>query len=73
MKYVFIDEILSDIVCWYFFGKNRTFQQLWKTKHFQNFNYFIVEKLFLQQKVDLVKNIYTTIPSWVSSDIERFK
>lgn len=52
-KYVLIDELLNDVICWYFWGKRKTFAKLWKTKHFQNFNYFILERLFLQQKFDL--------------------
>jgi hypothetical protein len=68
LKYVLMDEYLSAIMCWHYFGKKRGFSQLWKTKSFKTFNYFILERLYLLQKLDLVKSIHD-IPKWVSSDI----
>ena len=68
LKYVLMDEFLSAIMCWHYFGKKRGFPQLWKTKRFRTFNYFILERLYLLQKLDLVKSIYD-IPKWVSSDL----
>ena len=68
MKYVLRDEELSAVICWHYFGKKRSFQQLWKTKRFRSFNYFILERLYLMQKLDLVKSIHA-IPGWVSSDL----
>jgi hypothetical protein len=68
LKYVLMDEFLSAIICWYYFGKKRSFQQLWKTKSFKLFNHFILERLYLLQKLELVQNIYK-IPKWVSSDL----
>lgn len=68
LKYVLMDEFLSAIICWHYFGKKRGFQQLWKTERFKTFNYFILERLYLLQKLDLVKSIHE-IPKWVSSDL----
>lgn len=68
LKYVLMDEFLSGVMCWHYFGKRRSFQQLWKTKRFKSFNYFILEKLYLLQKLDFVKSIHE-IPRWVSSDL----
>jgi hypothetical protein len=68
LKYVLMDEFLSAIVCWHYFGKKRGFPDLWKTKRFRSFNYFILEKLYLLQKLDLVRSIHD-IPKWVSSDL----
>lgn len=70
LKYCLIDELLSGIICGYFFGTKRSFIQLWKTKRFQTFNYFIIEKLYLQQKLDLVKGAHD-IPTWVTSEVAR--
>ena len=70
LKYVLIGEFLRDIICWYFLGKRRSFEKLWKTKHFRIFKFFILEKLYLQQKLDLIKNMHN-IPKWVSSEIGR--
>jgi hypothetical protein len=68
LKYVLMDEFLNGIVCWHYFGKKRGFPDLWKTKRFKSFNYFILEKLYLLQKLDLVRSIHD-IPKWVSSDL----
>ena len=68
LKYVLMDELLSAVICWLYFGKKLSFPQLWKTKRFKSFNYFILEKLYLLQKLDLVKSIHD-IPGWVSSDL----
>ena len=68
LKYVLMDEFLSAIMCWHYFGKRRGFPQLWKTKRFKTFNYFILERLYLLQKLDLVKSIHE-VPKWVSSDL----
>jgi hypothetical protein len=68
LKYVLMDEFLSAIICWHYFGKKRGFPQLWKTNRFRTFNYFILERLYLLQKLDLVKSIHD-IPKWVSSDL----
>jgi hypothetical protein len=68
LKYVLMDEYLSAIVCWHFFGKKRGFPELWKRKRFKSFNYFVLEKLYLLKKLDLVRSIHD-IPKWVSSDL----
>jgi hypothetical protein len=67
LKYVLMDEFLSAIICWYYFGKRRGFPQLWKTKRFKLFNHFILERLYLLQKLDLVQNIHK-IPKWVTQN-----
>ena len=68
LKYVLMDEFLSAVICWHYFGKKRGFSKLWRTKRFKSFNYFILEKLYLLQKLDLVKSVHD-IPKWVSSDL----
>ena len=68
LKYVLMDEYLSAVICWHYFGKKQGFPKLWKTKRFKSFNYFILEKLYLLQKLDLVRSIHD-IPRWVSSDL----
>lgn len=67
-KYVLMDEFLSATICWHYFGKKRGFPQLWRTQRFRTFNYFILERLYLLHKLDLVKGIHE-IPRWVSSDL----
>ena len=68
LKYVLMDEFLSAIICWHYFGESRSLQQLWKTKRFRSFNHFVLEKLYLLQKLDLVKGIHD-IPKAVVADL----
>jgi hypothetical protein len=68
LAYVLMDEFLTVVMCWYFFGKKRDFPELWKTKRFQVFNYQLMEKMYLVQKLDFVKAIYD-IPKPIASDL----
>ena len=68
LKYVLMDELLSAVICWHYFGRRRSFRKLWKTKRFRFFNYFVLERLYLLQKLDLVRGVHD-IPKWVSSDL----
>lgn len=70
LAYTFIDECLSNFLCQHFFGRKANFRKLWKTKRFRNFNYFVIEKLYLTEKLAYAKAI-RTIPRSVSEDIER--
>ncbi len=67
LKYVLMDEFLSAVICWHYFGKKRSFSQLWKTKRFRSFNHFVLERLYLLQKLDLVKSVHD-IPKPVAAD-----
>lgn len=62
-SYVLIDEFLGSIVCNYFFGKKRSFIKLWRTKKFRNFNHYILEKLSLFEKLELVKITFDLPPA----------
>jgi len=68
LKYVLMDEFLSAVICWHYFGKKRSFPQLWKTKRFRSFNHFVLERLYLLQKLDLVKSIHD-IPKPIVADL----
>jgi hypothetical protein len=70
MRYVTVDELLNDIICNYFFGVKKSFISLWKTKRFQNFNYFILEELSLLKKLALARSTIK-IPKGIVGDIER--
>jgi len=56
MQYTLIDEYLNVQLCHHFFGRNKSFIKLWKTKKFQNFNYHVLEGLFLLEKLRYVKS-----------------
>ena len=55
-------------MAWHFFGRKRGFPDLWKTKRFKVFNYQLLEKMYLVQKLDFVKAIHD-IPKLVASDL----
>jgi hypothetical protein len=70
-SYTLVDEFLGNIICQYYFGpftEKRGFMYFWRTKRFQRFNYYILERLSLPHKLDLVKEI-RRVPTKVSSDI----
>ena len=70
MDYTLVYEFLNCEICWYQFGKKRSFQQLWRTKKFQRFNYYVIEGLSLLQKLRYVKS-FANIPKKIVTDIER--
>jgi hypothetical protein len=57
-------------LCHYFFGRGRSFPQLWKTKRFRNFNYHVLEELSLLKKLAFVKSI-SKVTKAIAGDIER--
>jgi len=68
--YALIDEYLASELCVQFFGSERTFPQLWKTKKFKLFNAHFIEELSLLPKFRYVKNL-KKIPKPIAADIER--
>jgi hypothetical protein len=70
IQYTLIDEFLSNKLAHYFFPKNKSFIYLWKTKKFQNFNYYFLQELSLLQKLRFVKSI-VHIPRKINRDIEN--
>ena len=70
MDYVLIDEFLSQVLVEYYFGRAESSIDLWKTKKFKLFNYCILEKLYLLNKLDHVKEIIE-IPSSIETKIRK--
>jgi hypothetical protein len=68
-QYTLIDEQLGSKICRYMFD-NRKFMRLWKTKKFERFNYFILEKMSLLEKLAFVKDVYI-MPRAIAADIEK--
>jgi hypothetical protein len=71
-KYTLIDELLSVIMCKFFFRQPNqvpTFQILWKTKRFQTFVHYISDDMYLLQKTRAVHAIHP-LSSQVRSRIE---
>jgi hypothetical protein len=68
-QYTLIDDLLSTELCRYFLpGKNLIAQ--WKTKRFRRFNYYIIERLYLTQKLAFLKDVYR-VPKDIASTIEE--
>jgi len=67
-QYTLADEFLSSAIAAYFF-RGRNFIRMWKRERFANFNYFVLEKLSVRDKLALVKEI-GAIPKGVASAIE---
>jgi hypothetical protein len=68
--YTHIDEYLASELCVHFFGTERKFPALWKTKKFQLFNCHFLEEMSLLPKFRYVKAL-RKIPKAIASDIER--
>lgn len=67
--YTYVDELLGTIIARYFFGQ-QNWQKLWRTKRFKRFSYYILERLYLLQKLDLVRDL-RPIPRDVIQFVER--
>jgi hypothetical protein len=68
--YTKVDEFLGCELAVHFFGKERDFPSLWKTKKFKLFNYHLLEEFSLMPKLRYVKAL-RQIPRGISADIER--
>jgi hypothetical protein len=68
--YTLVDEYLASELCVHFFGTEKNFPALWKTKKFQLFNYQFLEEMSLLPKFRYVKAL-RKIPKAIASDIER--
>lgn len=69
-QYTLLDEFLNNEIAQYFFGKKRGFSKLWKTKKFERFNYFVLERLALMEKFVLVKEI-KDVPRFLEDTIPQ--
>jgi hypothetical protein len=67
-QYTLVDEHLSCIICRYMF-QNKQFPTLWKTKKFERFNYYVLEKMSLMEKLAFVKDV-SAVPKGIAADIE---
>jgi hypothetical protein len=67
-RYTLIDEMLNIALCDHFFGRQRSHPQLWRRRKFQDFNFYVLEQLYLLQKLAYVK-AFLKVPKNVSRDI----
>ncbi len=66
-QYLLTDEHLNNEMCREFFPR-RTYAKLWRTKRFRAFNYYILERLYLVQKVEFVRSC-SRLPKKIYKDI----
>src|SRR5262245_8944736 len=71
-RYTFVDELLTDIICNYYFKRPKVghYGRLWKTKKFQRFVHYLMDETFLLKKLAMVEEILA-VPKEVSSAIKR--
>ena len=67
LQYVLMDELLNIRIRRHYFGK-RNFRQLWKTKRYRSFQHFVLDKIYLLQKLELLCSL-RDIPKSVRSDL----
>jgi len=74
MGYTVLDELLTDIICEYYFppkkGRVSSYPTLWKTKPFKVFVHHLMDETFLLKKIAIVHAI-KAIPSDVSKAMYR--
>lgn len=68
-QYTLIDDLLSTELCRYFFPGKTIFKQ-WKTKRFRRFNYYVIERLYMTQKLAFLKDVFN-VPREIASKIEE--
>ena len=68
-QYTLIDDMLATELCRYFLPGTDQIRQ-WKTKKYRRFNYFVIERLYLTQKLAFLKDVYK-IPKQIASTIEE--
>jgi len=68
-QYTLVDDLVATRICEYFFP-GRGMISLWKTKRFRRFNYYILERLYLVQKLSFLKDVYR-VPKNIAATIEE--
>ena len=67
-RYLLMDELLNDVLCREFFSRERPYPDLWRTKKFKAFNYYLLERIYLVQKAEFVRN-RVRMPNKVYKDL----
>ena len=68
-QYTLIDDWLSGAVCKYFLPGSNFIAQ-WKTQRFVRFNYYVIERLYMTQKLAFLKDAYI-VPKAIAVTIEE--
>jgi hypothetical protein len=71
VKYTVLDELLTDIICDYYFDRNEPhYARLWKTKRFRVFVHYLMDETYLLKKLTIVHAI-RAVPKDVRAAIAR--
>ncbi len=68
-QYTLIDDLLSTELCKYFLPGKSILEE-WKTKRFRRFNYYVIERLYMTQKLAFLKDVFN-VPREIASKIEE--
>jgi hypothetical protein len=71
--YTLLDEMMSDVICKYFFkvpNKQFHFGRLWRTKKFRTFVHYMLDEMYLLKKMELVHAI-KPLPGQVRSTVYK--
>jgi hypothetical protein len=68
-QYTMIDDLMSTEVCLYCLPGKDVIKQ-WKTKKFRRFNYYVIERLYMTQKLAFLKDVYD-VPKEIAGKIEE--
>jgi len=71
VQYTLVDELMNWGICDYFFvyGKDSV-QSSWRTKKIKNFNYYILERLYLLEKLGLARSFWK-VPRGIVENIRE--
>ena len=67
-RYTSVDEVLACVIASDFFEPSRSFPEHWRAKRFKAFNYFVLDQLYLAQKLRLVQYLHP-VPRKLASTI----
>jgi hypothetical protein len=68
--YTLVDELLADQICWFYFGRKRSFIKLWRIKAFRIFNHHILQDMYPLEKLRLIRAV-RSVPKRVIANIQE--
>ena len=69
-QYILLDEVLTVLICRYYFKKSRKRFLLWRRKNFRIFVNFILDETYLIKKMEVIQ-AFKPLPSEVRSIIHK--
>jgi hypothetical protein len=69
-RYTLLDEILSQLICVYYFGRRKKSWKLWKRQNYRVFVHFILDEMYLLKKMAFVHEV-EPLPKGVRSILHK--